>query len=93
MLKDLISLGVGSALLAKEKVEEELKELIDKGQMSKEDARKLIDKAKAKGEEQEKALREEIKKSLREVLEEMGLATKVDLEKLKDELKGSNNNK
>jgi len=90
MLKDLISLGVGSALLAKEKVEEELKELIDKGKMSKEDAQKLIEKAKAKGEEQEKALKEEIKRSLREVMEEMGLATKEDLEKLKDELKNSN---
>jgi len=90
MLKDLISLGVGSALLAKEKVEEELKELIDKGKMSKEDAQKLIDKAKAKGEEQEKALKDEIKKSLREVLEEMELVTKADLEKLIDELKSSN---
>jgi polyhydroxyalkanoate synthesis regulator phasin len=87
MLKDLITLGVGGALLAKEKVEEELKELIDKGKMSKEEAEKLIEKAKAKGEEQEQALKEEIKKALREVLDEMGLATKEDLEKLREELK------
>jgi polyhydroxyalkanoate synthesis regulator phasin len=87
MLKDLITLGVGSALLAKEKVEEELKELIDKGKMSKEEAEKLIEKAKARGEEQEQALKEEIKKALREVLEEMGLAPKEDLEKLRDDLK------
>jgi polyhydroxyalkanoate synthesis regulator phasin len=87
MLKDLITLGVGSALLAKEKVEEELKALIDKGKMSNDEAEKLIEKAKAKGEEQEQALKEEIKKALREVLEEMGLATKEDLEKLRDDLK------
>ena len=86
MLKDLITLGVGSALLAKEKVEEELKELIEKGKMSKEEAEKLIEKAKTKGEEQEQALKEEIKQALKEVLEEMGLATKEDLEKLRDEL-------
>ena len=87
MFKDLITLGVGSALLAKEKVEEELKELIDKGKMSKEEAQKLIEKAKAKGEEEEKALKEEIKKALKEVLDEMGLATKEDIERLKEELK------
>jgi len=89
MFKDLITLGVGSALLAKEKVEEELKELIDKGKMSKEEAQKLIEKAKAKGEEEEKALKEEIKKALKEVLDEMGLATKEDIERLKEELKRS----
>ena len=89
MFKDLITLGVGSALLAKEKVEEELKELIDKGKMSKEEAQKLIEKAKAKGEEEEKALKEEIKKALKEVLDEMGLATKEDIERLKEKLKRS----
>jgi len=93
MIKDLITLGVGSALLAKEKVEEELKELIDKGKMSKEEAEKLIEKAKARGEEQEQALKEEIKKALREVLDEMGLATKEDLERLKEELGGSGSSK
>ncbi len=87
MLKDLITLGVGSALLAKEKVEEELKELIEKGKMSKEEAQELLDKAKTKGEEQERALKEEIKKSLKEVIDEMGLATKKDLEELKEALK------
>jgi len=86
MLKDLITLSIGSALLAKEKVEEELNDLIERGKMSKEEALKIIEKAKTKGEEQEAALKEEIKKALREVLEEMGLATKEDLEKLKAEL-------
>ncbi len=87
MLKDLITLSVGSALLAKEKVEEELKDLIEKGKMSKEEAQKVIEKAKAKGEEQERALKEEIKKALREVIEEMGLATRSDIESLKKENK------
>jgi polyhydroxyalkanoate synthesis regulator phasin len=89
MLKDLITLSIGSALLAKEKVEEELNDLIERGKVSKEEAEKLIEKAKARGEEQEKALKEEIKKALREVLDEMGLATREDLEKLREELGGS----
>lgn len=91
MLRDLISVGVGSALLAKEKVEEELKNLIEKGKMSKEEAQEFLDKAKAKGEEQERALKEEIKQALKEVLDEMGLATKKDLEELKEALKSKRN--
>ena len=54
MLKDLITIGLGGALLAKEKVEQELSDLVDKGKMNKEEAQSFIDKAKVKGEEMEK---------------------------------------
>jgi len=53
MLKDLFYIGLGGALLAKEKVEKELNELVEKGKLNKEEAQKLIDKAKTKGEEEE----------------------------------------
>jgi polyhydroxyalkanoate synthesis regulator phasin len=46
MLKDLIYIGLGGALLAKEKVEKELSELVDKGKLNKEEAQSFIDKAK-----------------------------------------------
>ena len=85
MFKDLMYIGLGSALLAKEKVEKELNELVEKGKLSKEDAQKFIDKAKTKGEEEERELKEKIKESLREVLEDMNIATKEDIESLKKE--------
>ena len=87
MLKDLIYVGVGSALLAKEKVEEELNELVKKGKMSKEEAEKFVEKAKARGAKQEQALKDEIKSALKEVIEEMGLATREDIEALKKDTK------
>jgi len=80
MLKDLMYIGLGGALLAKEKVEQELSELVEKGKLNKEEAKKLLDKAKSKGEEEEKVLKAKIKEAVREVLDEMNLATKEDLE-------------
>ena len=87
MLKDLMYIGLGGALLAKEKVEKELNELVEKGKLNKEEAQKFIDKAKVKGEEEEKELKAKIKEAVREVLDEMDLATKADIDALKKEHK------
>jgi polyhydroxyalkanoate synthesis regulator phasin len=87
MLKDLIYIGLGSALLAKEKVEKELNELVEKGKLNKEEAQKFLDKAKAKGEEEEQEFKSKVKEAVREVLDEMNLATRSDIETLKNERK------
>lgn len=87
MLKDLITIGLGGALLAKEKVEKELSELVDKGKLNKEDAQNFIDKAKVKGEEEEKEFKSHLKEVIKETLEEMGVATKEDIKKLIKEMK------
>ncbi len=82
MIKDLLYLGIGSALLAKEKVEEQLNKLVEKGKLSKEDVKKIIEEAKKRGEEEEKRAKEELKKTLKEIVQELGLATKKDIEEL-----------
>ncbi len=86
MLKELMYLGFGGALLAKERVEEELKKLEAKGKISKEEAQSFIDSAKEKGKEEEERIKNEIKKMLREALDELGVATKADIEELKQKL-------
>jgi len=85
MLKDLINIGIGSALIAKERVEEELNKLVEKGKISKEEASKLINDAKEKAKEQEEKLKNSIKEAIKDVLKELDIATKEDLEKLKEE--------
>ncbi len=87
MLKDLIYIGLGGALLAKEKVAEELSELVEKGKLNKEDAQSFIDKAKVKGEEEEKEFKAHLKEVIKETLEEMGVATKEDIKALTKEMK------
>ncbi|NPA50524.1 MAG: hypothetical protein GXO02_02725 [Epsilonproteobacteria bacterium] len=84
MLKDILTLTIGSALLAKEKIEEELNQLVEKEKISKEEAKKIIENAKAKGKEAQEKLQEEIKKALKEVINELNIATKDDINELKE---------
>ena len=83
MLKELLYTGMGGALLLKEKVEEELKKLEEKGKINTSDTKTFLKSLKSKGEEEEKRLKEELKSAIREVIEELGIATKQDIEALK----------
>ncbi len=82
MLKDLIYLGVGSALLAKEKVDEELTQLIEKGKVSKEEAQKLAEEAKERAEQEEEQMKNRLKEMIKEVIQDMDLATKSDIDRV-----------
>ena len=84
MIKELLYTGLGGAILLKERVEEEVEKLQEKGKLSKEDADKFIEKLKIRGEEEEEKLKAHIKDALKEVIDEMGLATKADIEALKE---------
>lgn len=87
MLKDLVYLGLGTALLAKEKVETQMEELVKEGKLAKEDAQNILDKAKVKAEAAETEAKERLKSAIKEVLDELGVATKEDIEALKEKLK------
>ena len=84
MIKEMLYTGLGGALLLKERVEEEIEKLQQKGKLSKEDADTFIEKLKTRGEEEEEKLKAHIKEALKEVIGEMGLATKADIEALKE---------
>lgn len=84
MIKEILYTGLGGAMLLKERVEEEVEKLQEKGKLSKEDADTFIEKLKTRGEEEEEKLKKEIKEALKEVIDEMGLATKADIEALKE---------
>ena len=87
MLKELINTGIGAAAILKEKVEEEIKTLEEKGKLKKDDAQSFLESLEKKGKEEEQKAKDEIKKILKEVIDELDLATKADLEKLKEDLK------
>jgi len=84
MLKNIFYTGVGAAALLKEKVEEEMKRLEEKGKIKTEDAKSFLESIEKKGKEEDARIKEEVKKMLKEVIDELGLATKDDLEKLKE---------
>ena len=67
----------------REKVEEEVKKLEDQGKIKTTDAKSFLDSIEKKGKQEQDKVKEELKKTLKEVIDELGLATKEDLEKLK----------
>jgi len=84
MLKEMLYTGLGGALLLKERVDEEIEKLHEKGKLSKEDADTFMKKLQDRGEEEEERVKNRIKEALKEVIEEMNIATKSDIEALKE---------
>lgn len=87
MFKDLIYTGIGAVAILKEKVEAEVKKLEEEGKLKTTDAKSFLESIETKGKEEEAKLKEQLKSALKEVIDELGLATKADLEKLKEDLK------
>jgi polyhydroxyalkanoate synthesis regulator phasin len=87
MLKDLIYAGIGAASILKEKVEAEVKKLEDEGKLKTTDAKSFLESIEKKGKEEDDKFKEKLKSTLKEIIDELGLATKADLEKLKEDLK------
>jgi polyhydroxyalkanoate synthesis regulator phasin len=83
MLEQIFHTGLGGAILLKERVEMELEKLEEKGKLSKEDAKTFLDGLKTRGEEEEAKLKATLKDVFKEVADELGLATKEDIQDLK----------
>jgi len=87
MLKELIFTGLGAGVLFKEKVEDELKKLEEKGKIDSSDIKGFIESLEKKGKDEEENFKNHLKDSIKEAIDELGLATKDDLKKLKKDLK------
>jgi len=86
MLKELLHVGLGSVVVVKEKIEEELKILQEKGKINSTDAKSFIESITKKGEEEDEKVKAKIKEMLKEAIEELGLVTKKDIEELRSKL-------
>ncbi len=85
-LEQLFYVALGSALAVKEKIEknsEEMKEAADKAE---EQARALFNKMAERGEKEKDVFRGMLKDVLKEVVAELNLATKEDLEQLRKDI-------
>ena len=87
MLRDLIYAGIGAMSVLKEKVEAEVKKLEEEGKLKTTDAKSFLESIEKKGKEEDDKFKEKFKSTLKEIIDELGLATKADLEKLKEDLK------
>ena len=85
-LEQLFYAALGGALAVKEKIETNNDEIKACQEKSEEKARIFLDEMAKRGEEEKDQFKERFKDILKEVVSDLNLATKDDLEKLKQEL-------
>lgn len=83
---DLLKIGVGSLFIAKEKIEEFIEKAKEKGELTENEAKKLLEDLKKESEEKLEKLRLLIKEEIKNQIKELGIVTKEDLESLKKEI-------
>ena len=83
---DLLKIGVGSLFIAKEKIEEFIEKAKEKGELTENEAKKLLEDLKKESEEKLEKLRLLIKEEIKNQIKELGIVTKEDLESLKREI-------
>ncbi len=86
MLDSLISLGWGTFSLTREKAEKVVEYLIQKGDIGREDARQAIKELVQRGEEERAKFKEYLNGEISRMLEKGNLATKTELQELKERI-------
>ncbi len=81
--KELLYKTLGVMLLIKDRFSDEFNEIFQKANASKEDILKTVDAVKGKAEEEKSEMEDKFKEKIKAVIDEMGLATKEDIEELK----------
>ncbi len=76
--------GIGLLSMTREKAQKVMDELTQEGEVQKSEAKQWVDQLSARGEEERQAVRKLIRDEVKKVLDEMGLATKEDIQKLLD---------
>ena len=74
--------GIGLLSMTREKAEKVIDELSREGEVQKGEMKQWVDQLSDRGEEERQALRNLIRDELKKVLDDMGLATKEDIQKL-----------
>lgn len=82
-LKNIMYQGIGAFSMARQKMEKVLAELVEKGQMSREEGKKVYDEFSEEALKAGKELKENMKDSIREMLEKSGIPSREEFEALK----------
>ena len=86
MMKKMIYFGLGALTLTREKAEKAFSEMVEKGEMNRDDAKQRVEDVIKRGEEETTELRVAIRKELDEIRSDFPLVTKADLEAIEARL-------
>ncbi len=86
LVKKTLLTGVGVAALTKEKIEEVARDFVEKGKLSEQEGKALVEDLVTRSDESRAELQRQIEAKVNVVLEKMDLARKSDLDALKAEI-------
>ena len=89
--KDFLYTLLGGALLLKDRFSDQFDDIIKKGEASKEDIKDTAAETLSKASEQKVEIESELKKKIKTIVDELGLATKADIDELKELIKNQKN--
>jgi len=86
MMKKMIYFGLGALTLTREKAEKVFSEMVEKGEMNRDEAKQWVEDVIKRGEEEKTELRAAIRKEIDEIRSDFPLVTKADLEAIEARL-------
>jgi len=76
LIRKTVLAGVGAAVLTKEKVEESLNDLVEKGRISADEAKETAEKIAAEGKREFETVSKDLQKGVGDLLEQIGVGQK-----------------
>ena len=89
--KEFLYTLLGGALLLKDRFSDQFDEILKKGEESKEDIKATASETLSKATEQKEEIESELKNKIKTIVDELGLATKDDIDELKELIKNQKN--
>ena len=86
MMKKMIYFGLGALTLTREKAEKVFSEMVEKGEMNRDEAKQWVEDVIKRGEEEKTELRATIRKEIEQIRSDFPLVTKADLEAIEARL-------
>lgn len=83
ILRKIGLIGIGVISLTQEKIEEFIQEMIKKGEISKEEGKKIVKEMLSEKEKQLKEMEDKINEKVKECIKKSGIATESDINELK----------
>ncbi|GGB35050.1 hypothetical protein F3157_10590 [Virgibacillus dakarensis] len=87
LLRKGFLLGLGAAVSGKEKLEQKLKELVDKNELTQEQARTVLNNFMEKGETKKNEWSAKQYEQTQQMIKDLGIATKDDIDALRSRIK------
>ncbi|BCJ85172.1 phasin family protein [Effusibacillus dendaii] len=81
-----LALGIGLAVTSKEQVEKFVDELVKKGELTQAESKDMVNQMIQRGEEEKNELKRILKEQMKQIMDELNLATKDDIRRLEQRI-------